>query len=130
MRVLLDTCAVVYLAAEPERLSAEARRNVCAPETIVYCSAITAAELACLQERGKISLPEHWRKWFRGQAERNGWNILPLTLEIIEEAFSLPDPIHRDPADRIIVATARSKNLTLVTTDRVILDYPHVLSLR
>lgn len=129
MNLLLDTCAVVYLAAQPDRLSAKARASVTDAQSILYCSAITAAELACLQERGKIRLPEHWRKWFRGQAERNGWNILEPTLEIIEEAFSLPEPIHRDPADRIIVATARSKDLTIITTDRLILDYPHVLSL-
>jgi PIN domain nuclease of toxin-antitoxin system len=41
----------------------------------------------------------------------------------------LPDPIHRDPADRIIIATARLEDLTIITTDRLILDYPHVKSL-
>jgi PIN domain nuclease of toxin-antitoxin system len=127
--ILLDTCAVVYLASEPERLSAEAREKVCDKNAIIYCSAITAAELACLQERGRIGLPEHWRIWFRNQSARNGWNILPATLELIEEAFSLPSPIHRDPADRVIIATARSKGLTVVTTDKLILDYPHVTTL-
>ena len=54
---------------------------------------------------------------------------MPISLEIIEEAYSLPDPIHRDPADRLIIATARLENLTIITTDRLILDYPHVKSL-
>ena len=127
--ILLDTCALLYLAAAPERLSTAALELVASPEQIVNCSPIVAAELACLQERQKIRLPQHWKKWFRTQTERNGWNIVPISLEIIEEAYSLPEPVHRDPADRIILATARLENLTIITTDRLILDYPHVKSL-
>lgn len=127
--ILLDTCALLYLAAAPERLSSKALQFVASPDQIVHCSAIVAAELACLQEREKIHLPQHWKKWFRTQSERNGWNIIPISLEIIEEAYSLPDPIHRDPADRIIIATARLEDLTIITTDRLILDYPHVKTL-
>ena len=47
----------------------------------------------------------------------------------MEEAFSLPEPIHRDPADRIIIATARVYDLDVVTTDARILAYPHVRTL-
>jgi PIN domain nuclease of toxin-antitoxin system len=68
--------------------------------------------------------------WFREQAEKNGWNVLPISLEVAEESYSLPEPIHADPADRIIIATARVEGLTIITTDRLILDYPHVKSLR
>lgn len=46
----------------------------------------------------------------------------------MEEAYSLPDPINKDPADRIIIATARIFNLEIVTTDRLILNYPQVRS--
>ena len=127
--ILLDTCALLYLAAEPERLSSGALELVASPDQLVHCSPIVAAELACLQERQRIHLPQHWKKWFRTQADRNGWNIIPISLEIIEEAYSLPEPIHRDPADRLIIATARLENLTIITTDRLILDYPHVKSL-
>ena len=127
--ILLDTCALLFLAAAPERLSSKALQLVASPDQIVHCSAIVAAELACLQEREKIHLPQHWKKWFRIQSARNGWNIIPISLEIIEEAYSLPEPIHRDPADRIIIATARIEDLTIITTDRLILDYPHVKTL-
>lgn len=127
--ILLDTCALLYLAAAPERLTSQALQLVASPDQLVHCSPIAAAELACLQERGKIHLPQHWKKWFRTQADRNGWNIIPISLDIIEEAYSLPAPVHRDPADRIIIATARMEDLTIITTDRLILDYPHVKSL-
>jgi len=127
--ILLDTCALLYLAEAPERLTSNAVELVASPDQIVHCSPNVAAELACLQDREKIQLPQHWKKWFRTQADRNGWNVIPISLEIIEESYSLPGPIHRDPADRIIIATARLENLTIITTDRLILDYPHVKSL-
>lgn len=127
---LLDTCALLYLAAAPDRLSSLACELVCSKDNAMYCSVITVPELACLQERGKISLPKHWKVWFREQAEKNGWNVLPISLEVAEESYSLPEPIHADPADRIIIATARVEGLTIITTDRLVLDYPHVKSLR
>ena len=53
-----------------------------------------------------------------------------MTAEIAEEAYSLTEPIHRDPVDRILIATVRVERLTLVTTDGKILAYPHVSTLR
>ena len=52
-----------------------------------------------------------------------------MDLEIIEEAYSLPEPFHADPMDRILVATARVHGLTLLTADKAILSYPHVRTL-
>ena len=54
------------------------------------------------------------------------FNALPVDLENIEEAYSLPGEFHSDPADRVLVAAARLNKLTLVTSDQKILDYPHV----
>jgi PIN domain nuclease of toxin-antitoxin system len=87
------------------------------------------AELACLVERGRIQLQKHWRSWFEAAVKENGWIEIPITVEIAAEAFALPQPFHRDPADRILVATARLDKMTLVTTDRLILDYPHVVAI-
>ena len=93
---------------------------------VLFASVVTAGELACLAERKRIVLPRHWKTWFRECVERNGWNLLPLTIDIMEEAYSLPEPIHRDPVDRILIATSRIEDMTIITTDRLILDYPHV----
>jgi hypothetical protein len=82
--ILLDTCALLYLAAAPERLSTKALEMVASRDQIIHCSPIVTAELACLQERKRIHLPQHWKTWFRTQADRNGWNIIPISLEIIE----------------------------------------------
>ena len=126
MKLLLDTCAVIFIAQDPNRLSKAARDLVVDTTNSVFASVVTAGELACLAERKKIVLPQHWKNWFRDCVEKNGWNLLPLTIEIMEEAYSLPDPIHRDPVDRILIATGRTEDMTIVTTDRLILDYPHV----
>ena len=63
-------------------------------------SAISCAEIACAAERGRIEIDRHWRLWFRHYVELNGWTILPIELESVEEAYALPAPFHRDPADR------------------------------
>ena len=94
----------------------------------MFASVVTAGELACLADRKRIVVPRHWKTWFRDAVERNGWNLLPLTIDIMEEAYSLPEPIHRDPVDRILIATCRVEDMTVITTDRLILAYPHVKS--
>ena len=126
MDILLDTCAVLWAAGVPSRLSVLATRILEAPDSVVHVSAITAAELACGVDRERIQLTEHWKPWFRRCLDVNGWNCLSLDLDVIEEAYSLPPPFHQDPADRMLVATARLRRLTIVTADEKILGYPHV----
>ncbi len=89
-------------------------------------SVISCAEIACAVERRRIELDRHWKNWFRTYTELNGWQIVPIDLEVMEEAYSLPEYSDRDPADRIIVATARKLHLQMVTADPRMLDYAHV----
>lgn len=125
MNVLLDTCAILHVSLDDPCIEPSTRIILDKAER-VFLSPISAAELACLQERGRIELPMHWRLWLREAVKKNGWEILPITLEIAEEACCLPGTFHSDPADRILTATARKENSLLLTTDRKILDYPHV----
>lgn len=129
MSLLLDTCAVLWLASEPGKLSAAARKRLVSPAERVVVSVISAGEIACLSDRGKIRLPMHWRKWFRDAVDANGWAVEVVDLDVIEEAYCLPGNFHPDPADRFLVATARLRQFTLVTGDQKILAYPHVRSL-
>ncbi len=129
MNLLLDTCAILWLASAPEKLSDETQRRVSTSTNQIFVSAISAGELACLAARQRVSLPTHWKPWFHQAVRTNGWSVLPIELETVEEAYSLPEDFHPDPADRIIVATARLHRLTVVTGDRRILDYPHVESI-
>ena len=128
VNVLLDTCVVIWCVSEPGRLSPAARETVSAADTYVFVSAISCAEIACLAEDGRIGVTPHWRTWFNRAIADNGWQVLDVDLETVQEAYSLPGSFHRDPADRFIVAAARLGRMTLMTADRKILDYPHVAS--
>lgn len=87
---------------------------------------MSCAEIAHLVEKQRIRLDRHWKVWFRHHLAINEWEVQPVDLAIIEEAYSLPPPIHGDPTDRVLVATSRLHRMVLVTADRKILDYPHV----
>ena len=126
MRVLLDTCAIIWAVSDPAKLSAGARDALQQSDTEVFVSPISCAELACLQERGRIDLEVHWKTWFDRYLDLNGWRVIDISLPIIQDAFSLPAPFHADPADRIIAATARTGNLCLATGDSKLIDYPFV----
>ena len=128
MKLLLDTCCIIWAISQPSALSKKASALLTADESEISDSAISLAELACAVERGRISIDRHWKKWFRHYVELNGWPVENITLEILEEAYSLPDAFHADPADRIITATARLNNCTILTADKKILAYPHVNS--
>lgn len=125
MNVLLDTCAILFLSLDDPSVTAHTHEILEEAEA-VFVSPISGAELACLDENGSIELPKHWRVWLQDAIERNGWNVIPITLEIVEEAWSLPGTFHADPADRILTATARKEDLVPMTTDLKIADYPHV----
>lgn len=130
MPYLLDTCAILFIADNTSDLSAATLRLIDdAPLGDVLVSAISVAEIACLQERGRIKLQSHWRIWWDMLLRQTAWTCLPITGEVMAEAYSLPPPIHRDPTDLVLIATARLEKLTLVTTDGKILNYPHVATL-
>lgn len=127
MPYLLDTCAILFVAEDTGDLSPTTLKLIeAAPPGEIFVSPISVAELACLQERKKITLKQHWRAWWDALLKRTAWTCLPVTAEIMAEAYSLPPPIHRDPADRVLIATARLERLTLVTTDGKLIGYPHV----
>lgn len=128
MKLLLDTCCIIWAISQPSDIPENATGLLEAEDSEIHVSAISAAEIACAVERNRIAIDRHWKKWFRYYTELNDWSVVDITLKIMEEAYSLPDQFHADPADRIITATARLNNYTILTADRKILDYPHVQS--
>ena len=126
MKILLDTCAILWAVAEPDKITKHTQDLFKLDSTEVFVSPISSAEIACAVEKNRIELDRHWKPWFRYYVELNGWTVVPIDLDIMEEAYSLPDEFHNDPADRLIAATARLNSMTIVTADKKILDYPHV----
>ena len=129
MRILLDTCAIIWGISDPDRLTMKARKNLEDPQNEIIVSPISCAEIACAVSAKKLEIDRHWKLWFRHFIELNGWDSIPIDLPIVEESYSLPGTFHKDPADRIIVATARLFNCPVITADQKILNYPHCLSI-
>jgi PIN domain nuclease of toxin-antitoxin system len=86
-------------------------------------SVISIWELAMLEKRGRVALPMNVRTWVEQALEKPGIAVAPLSPEIAIESVHLPGAIHGDPADRILVATARVLGATLVTKDAQLIRY-------
>ncbi|MFH1920296.1 MAG: type II toxin-antitoxin system VapC family toxin [Planctomycetota bacterium] len=95
-------------------------------QTGLGVSAISCWEVAKLVEKGRLKLPHALDEWMRLALGYPGLTLLPLEPEIAIESTRLPSPFHNDPADQIIVATARIHQCPVVTVDKRISDYAHV----
>jgi PIN domain nuclease of toxin-antitoxin system len=86
-------------------------------------SVISIWELAMLEKRGRVALPMNIRTWVDQALSKPGIAVAPLTPEIMMESVHLPGELHGDPADRMLVATARVSGSTLVTKDDQLIRY-------
>jgi PIN domain nuclease of toxin-antitoxin system len=123
--ILLDTQALVWFSQGNPSLGAEARALV-ERETAADVAAISPIsfwEVAMLVDKGKLALGRRPLDWMEIVLEQPGFRIEPLAPAIAVDAGSLPGEIHGDPADRILIATARHLACPLLTTDRKIIDY-------
>jgi PIN domain nuclease of toxin-antitoxin system len=94
----------------------------------IMISSMSTWEIAMLVKSERLLLAMPLKEWI-GKIERLQFiRFIPVDNIIAEDAVNLPGDFHKDPADRIIVATARSLNATLITSDRKILEYVHVRS--
>lgn len=89
-------------------------------------SVISCWEVAKLVQLKRLTLNYPIDEWLDTALNYPGVNLLALTPKIVVESTQLPDDFHRDPADQIIVATARVYDCPLLTVDDKILNYPHV----
>ncbi len=89
-------------------------------------SIISCWEIAKLVQRNRLSLPIPVKNWLDLALSYPGVQLIQLTPEIVVDSTPLPGNFHRDPADQLIVATARVHSSPLVTVDALILNYPHV----
>lgn len=122
--ILLDTCAVIWLenasafTAEAEAVLQEAQSI----GTEVLVSPITAWEIGMLVSKGRLVLSLPTQKWFATILEL-GVELAEMTPDILIQSSQLPGPPLRDPADRIIAATAREYGYRVMTRDRLLLDF-------
>ena len=125
--IVLDTHIWVWWVHGDERLTRTQAEVIEANETdAIGVSAISCWEIAKLVEYGRLELPGSLEEWFEDALGYPGIRLFELTPEIVIEATQLPGEFHRDPADQMIVATARVYGCPLVTSDGRFIEYPHV----
>jgi PIN domain nuclease of toxin-antitoxin system len=123
--LLLDTCAIIWFSQQAKMLpDAVAAIDAAADRRQpIWISLITAWELGLLEKRGRTPMARPPAAVFDAFLKMPGLGLQPLTSSILIGSSFLPGVLHGDPADRIIIATARALDLTIVTRDRLILDY-------
>ena len=114
--ILLDTCALIWLGNGDTALSLDARQAIEECES-VYVSPISLWEVSNKCRKGKLLLKHPPREWFDRILQRYQLAILPLTNEVMFLAGELPEH-HKDPADRMIIASAMVNGLVVATSDR------------
>jgi PIN domain nuclease of toxin-antitoxin system len=129
--MILDTHIWVWWNQNDPQLSLRQKNAIEDVRTkgIGICT-ISLLEIARLVQRGRIILPKPTQEWFDIALAQEGVIFISITPEIAIGSVTLPDTFHKDPADRLIVATARAYDCPLVTADKEILAYPHVKLVR
>ncbi|MGL5879881.1 MAG: type II toxin-antitoxin system VapC family toxin [Xenococcaceae cyanobacterium] len=123
--ILLDTHTWIWLFQGSKELSQDIITPIdrAGSKGKVFISAISIWELSMLVAKGRITLSKPIHQWVEKSLSQPGVNLVPLSPEISIESSFLPGEFHGDPADRIIIATARINDLNLFTRDRKIIDY-------
>ncbi len=123
MKLLLDTCAFIWLASDRFQLSATAAREIQNNANEIFFSLASAWELCLKVKTRKIELPDKPLPWVSGRLDYWKIRLLEISLEAICQTTELAD-IHKDPFDRMLVAQARTHGLTIVTPDPFVKKYP------
>ena len=120
---LLDTHAWVWWVDRDRRLGEPtiARLDKLPADSRPYLCDISLWEVATLVERGRLTFSVPLADWLEAAAHPRSVRLIPVTPAIAAETAALPETFHRDPADRLIVATCRVMKLPLLTKDRLIM---------
>ena len=129
MKLLLDTHVWVWAIEDPQQIGPKTRRLLQDVNCERAVCAVSALEIARLVWSGDMILRIPLDEWAEKSLADLRADALPVTPKIAVEAYRLPEPFHRDPADRQIVACARLHERTVVTVDDRILGWKHVTSL-
>jgi PIN domain nuclease of toxin-antitoxin system len=122
--ILLDTCAALWIVAdEVSAVSIEALAESLRVGLPVYVSPITAWEIGNLARKGRFKSNLSPMQWFEVLMSTPNTKLAELTPKLLLESAFLPGDLPKDPADRIIAATAREYGFTVMTRDRALLAY-------
>jgi PIN domain nuclease of toxin-antitoxin system len=121
--IVLDTCAIIWDALDPSRLSPKAKRAIdkASQQNTLLVSDISFWEIAMLIRKGRLQIDSTAAHFIQLFLQSRSVTIQPISPDIADLSVNLPDTINPDPADRIIVATAMIHHARLVTADENLL---------
>ena len=128
MNLLLDTHVWIWSQESPDEMGLAARSMISDHANRLFVATVSSLEIARMAQAGILDPKGNLRDWIRRSLDALRGETVELSHEIALGAYSLPGEFHRDPADRILVATARALKLTILSADARILGYPHVAS--
>ncbi len=123
--LLLDTHAFIWLGLDWSKFPVSLFKILDEEAGNFFISSISAVEIGLLVNSGKVSIPCSCDYFLSKNFDHYGVEQIPVDVEIALASTQLPT-IHRDPFDRIIIATAQTHGLTILTKDRIIPTYPKV----
>ncbi len=127
--IMLDTHALIWFASAPEFLSPTALQAIegeLAVSRKILLSSISLWEICHLVQKGRVSFSVSLEELVRTLNEVEEYEFAAVDNRVVYESHVLPGEFHQDPADRMIVATARLFEATLITKDQKIRDYQYV----
>ncbi len=127
--IVLDTHVLIWWVGDPERLSLRAKKAIDTEKKdtgALLLSSMSVWEIYLLVKKERLKLAQDIDSWFETIESLPYVQFVPINNRIAAKSVMLPGEFHSDPADRIIVATAREKGIPLITADERIRDYPHV----
>ena len=131
MKYMLDTHTWIWWHMNPKKLSQKVKKIIKNTNSYdeILLSAISPWEFSKLLEKKKIGISCDPEDWINSALDMPKFRLIPLSPVLAYRSTVLPQPFHNDPADQIIVATAREENATILTKDERILTYKNVRSL-
>jgi PIN domain nuclease of toxin-antitoxin system len=125
MRILLDTHVFVWLLQNSRRISTPVYQEIetAADNDELFVSAITPWEIAMLVAKQRLGLNRDVADWLAAALALPGVHLEPLSPAVAVASTRLPWEVHPDPADRILLATARHLDAILISADRQMLTY-------
>jgi PIN domain nuclease of toxin-antitoxin system len=120
---LLDTATFLWAIHAPENLSATARDICVRSDTNPAVSVVSLMELIVKVRKGKLKLDPDPIQWWNHHVRELRFPVLPLRHLHVERLWTLPF-VHRDPADRLLIAQAIAERIPLVASDEAIRQYP------
>ena len=123
MKLLLDTCTFLWLITSSPKLSKKAAKSFLNPKNEAFLSLVSVWEIVIKYQLGRLPLPESPEALIPRECQVHDIELLPLTQEDIFELLRLKS-LHDDPFDRLLVCQATVNDMTILTPDREITDYP------